>query len=233
MDERTLDSEKRTERLDALKTEFRILIEFHAISFNDLDNKARYWLTVTLPSFLALFGFLISEQSSLSAPLLCAGYSLATCLAAATYYFSSVLLSENVESGILTPPNRDFDDVKPMIEDDDKWDSLADRQVGELLRAIQINESANARKSERLSRAEWSLFRAAPTATVLAAGSAFAYAASSPILSLTPAGSATGNTATTAAAGTGFAVGAAVTAAFLGIRHHRLASKEKSTDCSP
>lgn len=228
-----LDLNKRTERLDTLKSEFRILLEFHAASFKDIDNKARYWLTVALPSFLALFSYLIKVQSSLGLPLLCAGYSLATCLAVATYYFSSILLSENVESGILAPPNRDFAGAKPMIEDDDKWASLEDEQVGELLRAIQINESANARKSGKLSRAEWSLFLAAPTATVLAAASAFAYTATSPFLSASVAGPATGVICTTTAAGVGIAVGAAVSAAFLGFRHRRLASKVKSTNSNP
>jgi len=196
-----LDLEKRTERLNALRLEFKSLIEFHAIGFKDLDDKARYWLTVTLPSFLALFGYLIKEQSVLDMPLLCAGYSLATWLVTATYYFSSVLLSQKVESGILSPPNRDFSEVKPMIEDDDKWSDLADKQVGELLRALQINESGNRRKSTKLSRAERSLFRAAPVATILAA--------------------AAGVIGTTATAGVGIAIGAAVTAAFLGFRHNR------------
>ena len=227
-----MEKEKRTDRLNLLKSKSHDLLKFHALGFKEIDEKARYWLTVALPSFLALFGYLIKAKSTLGTPLICAGYSLETCLAAATYYFSSVLLSQNVKSGILVPANRDFAAAKNMIDDDQKWATLADKQVGELLRAIQINEFANARKSGKLSCAEWSLFRAAPTATVLGAASALVYAAASPLLSAPTAGPTGGIIDTTAAAGIGVAVGASVNAAFLAVRHRRIASRSKTTDGS-
>ncbi|MEM8692444.1 MAG: hypothetical protein AAGG57_11230 [Pseudomonadota bacterium] len=217
-----MDQEKRVEKIDYLKSEFCSLIDFHAISFKDIENKARYWLTVTLPSFFALLGYLINDKSVLDLTLMLAGYALLTCLAVAIYYFSSVLISVRVESGVLVPPNRDLAEAKTAIEDDEKWVDLVDNQLGELLRTIKVNEAANSRKSQRLSFGECSLFRAAPTATVLAAASAFLYTATSPLLSLAPSGTPAGAVSAALAAGAGFGIGAAVTAAFLALRNRNL-----------
>lgn len=146
---------------------------------------------------------------------------MATCLLFASLMFATVLLSERVESGVLAPPNRDFESAKDILDDENAWFSLVDEQASELVRAIKVNETANTKKSRRLRRAETSLFLATPAAVLLAAGSAFAYAAAGPIgPSLTTVPS-TGisDVNPVASAGIGFASGAFATAAALGIRH--------------
>lgn len=220
-----LSIEERNQRLNALRSEFRDLIEFHEKSFKDIDDKGRYWLTITLPAFLALFGYLINEPDSVSAPLLSAGCALATCLAITTFFFSSVLISERVESGILAPMNKDIDGLSGVVDDDKQWNDLPQHQAKELLRAIKVNEAANSRKSTKLSKAEWSLFRSAPAATVLAAGLTFVYTASGPLTGSATAGLSTRVISTSAAAGLGIGVGTIVAAAAIAIRHRCIASK--------
>lgn len=224
----------RIARLDLLKGEFRRLLDFHASSFKELDDKARYWLTITLPSFLALSAFLLESHSELGNPLIGAGTALATCLLASSIFFALVLLSSRIESGVLTPTNRDFESVREVLEDDDKWFSIVDDQAAQLLSAVKNNENANNKKSRRLSRAETSLFLATPTAVTLAAAcAALAYSAAGPFSGGSTAAASAGAIGGAASAvGIGFASGAVSTLAALAIRH--LATlRKKSTDSSP
>lgn len=204
------------------------------MSFKELDDKARYWVTITLPSFLALSAYLLESYPTLGQPVICAGSALATCLLFSSLMFASVLLSERVESGVLVPPDHDFGSAKAILEKDVEWYSLVDKQAYELVRAIKVNEGANNKKSRRLWRAETSLFLATPAAVVFATGSAFAYAAAGPIGTATTAVATAGvvDAALATFAGIGFVNGAFATAAALWIRH-LLALRRKSTNSSP
>jgi hypothetical protein len=84
-------------------------------------------------------------------------------------------MSLQIQSGILAPKSRVFTNSRDVVEEEEKWEELQLKQADELLRAIKNNESQNAVKSRRLRRAEVSLFRGAPTGTILAACAAFAY----------------------------------------------------------
>lgn len=103
--------EKMIQRLTEIKGEFRKLLDFHEKSFAEIDAKARYWLTLTLPSFIALMGYLFNQGAAMAVPLLVATCALASCLFASTILFSSVLVSRRVESGILAPTSRDIVDL--------------------------------------------------------------------------------------------------------------------------
>ncbi|GGO50303.1 hypothetical protein SAMN05444398_1011059 [Roseovarius pacificus] len=204
--------EERIQRIGELKAEFQRLVEFHETSFREIDAKAKYWLTAALPSFIALAGYLFKHGDSLALPLLVSGCALATCLFIAVYLFSSVLLSLRVESGILTPKSRQFDDAECFIKTSEDWAELCELQAQELLDAITINETQNAQKSTRLRRSEVALFRAVPTGICLAGGSAFAYAAACPSGLATTGATAAGTVA-------GIAIGAGTAAAFVALDH--------------
>lgn len=216
------DKAPKAERLTSLNSEFRRLIEFHAISFKEIDDKARYWLTAALPAFLALSGFLFQKGGSLAEPLLCAAYALAVCLLASVYFFAFTLLSLRVESGVLAPQSRSMDNAVDVLESDEKWEGLTLSQTNELLRAIKINEAQNARKSSRLRKAEISLFLSAPTAVCLAAGTALVYSAAGPLFGApasVPPGAPTIISLGNATAVVGAAIGGLSTAAFFALSH--------------
>ncbi|SFQ56597.1 hypothetical protein SAMN05421853_110102 [Roseivivax halotolerans] len=206
--------EERTQRIGELRTEFKRLVEYHEGSFREIDAKAKYWLTVALPSFVALAGYLVKHGDVISLPLLVSGCALATCLLVSVYLFSSVLLSLRVESGILTPASRKFSDAECYIGTAEDWAELCELQAQELLNAITNNETQNAQKGRRLRRGEISLFRAVPAAICLAGGSAFAYAAASP-----RGFSAALTGTTTAGTVAGIAIGAGTAAVLIAFDH--------------
>jgi hypothetical protein len=211
---------ERTERLAQVKVEFQKLLEFHAQSFVEIDGKAKYWLTLTLPSFVALMGYLLKEGSSMPLEQLTPGCALLGCLFISTILFSNVLVSRQVESGILAPRSRDIEDVNWYINDKDHWAELSEDQAAEMLRSIKNNETQNSLKSAELRRAEISLLRGAPTAICLAAGAAFLYAAACPSgLAASATGVCASGMATWAAAGAGIATAILTTAALI-LAHH-------------
>ena len=162
--------EKRAERLAQIKAEFQRLLEFHAQSFVEIDGKAKYWLTLTLPAFVALIGYLIKEGRGMPLELLVPSSALAVCLFISTFLFSSVLISRRVESGILAPESRKIGDVDWYLEKEEQWRELSIHQAAEMLRSIANNETQNSLKGSRLRLGEISLFRSTPTSICLAAG---------------------------------------------------------------
>ena len=226
------DDMEKVERLKSLNTEFRRLIDFHATSFREIDEKARYWLTASLPAFLALSGYLTNKLDQLGFEFICAGFALSTCLLISVYLFANTLLSLNVQSGVLAPRSRSFEAAASVLESDEKWEKLTLQQTEELLRAVKNNETQNARKSKRLKRAEISLFLAAPTAVCLSAGAAFGYAAAGPFFAAT-------TTATSVvvypglAAGAGVIIGGLTVATFLVSSHYRTRFKNVQDKHSP
>ena len=209
-----MSKEHKFDRLAELNSEFRNLIGFHERSYQEIDSKAKYWLTLTLTAFIALAGYLTKEWAELPLPVLVGGSALSSCLFLSTYLFSSVLLSMRIESGILVPASRKISDAEYFLESDEHWKELRENQSEEVLRALANNEKQNARKSARLRRGEVSLFRGTPTAICLAGGSAFIYAAACP-------SGFSASAARVAATGTvaGIAIGAATLAAFVAFDH--------------
>ena len=218
-----MTDEKTVPRLGELKAEFRKLLDFHEKSFAEIDAKAKYWLTLTLPSFVALMGYLFKQGASMPLALLVAGSSLAACLFVSTILFSMVLVSRRVESGILAPTSRKVGDITYFLESGDRWAELLVDQTAEMLRSISNNEKQNAYKASRMRRGEVSLLRGAPTAICLAGGSAFLYTAACPsgfaTTVATTIGVTSGGPAIGVAAAAGIAIGAGTVAAFVLVDH--------------
>lgn len=219
--------EKRARRLNDLKAEFRVLIAFHAKSFEEIDAKAKYWMTLTLPSFIALAGYLFNRGSSMALTAFVAAWALATCLFVSTILFSRVMLSRFVESGILVPRSRNIDDAAWYLENEERWSELCKDQAAEILRAIKNNEYQNALKASRMRKAEVSLFRGAPSAICLAGGSTLLYAATCPhgFVAAT-AGIGAGGPAAGVSAFVGVVLGAATAATFILVDHFLSNAKE-------
>ena len=151
--------EKGIKRLTEVKAEFRKLLDFHEKSFAEIDTKARYWLTLTLPSFVALMGYLFKQGSTMPLPLLVSACALAACLFVSTILFSAGLVSRRVESGILAPKSRQIGGLAWYLETDARWAELHHDQTEEMLRSIANNEAQNAVKASRMRRGEVSLLR--------------------------------------------------------------------------
>lgn len=221
--------EKRVQRIADLRAEFQRLINFHEVSFRDIDAKAKYWLTITLPTFVALAGYLYKNGADMGLPLYVAGYALAANLFVSTFLLSSALGARRVESGILVPTSHRFQDVQYFLENDDHWQELSEDQTAELLNAIKTNQATNAEKSRWLRRGEMSLLRGAPAAICLAGGSAFLYAAACPRWLATPAGvGSCGSSAGGGVTAAGIAIGVATAAALVFADHFITKYRERS-----
>ncbi len=214
-----MTDEKRIERLTHIKTEFQRLLEFHAQSFAEIDGKAKYWLTLTLPAFVALMGYLLGDGSTMPIELFVPACSLASCLFISTIFFSSVLVSRRVESGILAPESRNISDVAWYLENEEQWAELSEDQTAEMLRSIKNNEDQNSLKAAHLRRGEISLLRGAPTSICLAASAAFLYTAACPSGLATTTGVCASGGTTWATTGTGVATSALTIAALILARH--------------
>jgi hypothetical protein len=95
--ETELSEDRREIKVGALRAEFERLLQFHADSFRDIDEKAKYWLTIALPSFLAILGYLFENADKLSAYFIASSSATGICLLASTYFLSAALQSRFVE----------------------------------------------------------------------------------------------------------------------------------------
>jgi len=189
-------------------------MEFHAESFREIDEKAKYWLTISLPSFVGILGYGFQQGTSLSLYLVVIFSSISACLFVAIFHLAATLSSVAVEGGVLlpgSPGSREFSDVGYFLESAEHWLELEEDQAKEMLKAAASNEMQNTRKSVHLKRGELLLFRGVPTAVGLAACATFGYT------SACPTGLATTSTGVIA----GIGIGACVAAAFAVFAHVR------------
>lgn len=208
--------EERDEKLLKLKAEFEKAMAFHAEGFKEIDDKAKYWLTICLPAFLGLVGYGFQTGAALSTYLIVIFSAVSVCLVAAIYFFASTLGSVAVQAGILLPGklgNRDFADTAYFLENERNWRELEEDQAKEMLSAAASNELQNKKKSANLNRAELLLFRGVPAAASLAACATFGYSSACP--------RGFGAASTAAAVAAGIAIGTAVAAALWFVAHAR------------
>lgn len=215
-----MTDQNRLQRLAEMKVDFRRLLDFHEKSFAEIDAKAKYWLTLTLPLFIALAGYILKQWASLPLVFLLAGSALAAVLVISTFLFSTVLVGCYVDSGVLAPENRDPSGMEYFLENEVRWVELYEDQVAEMLRSIANNEKQNARKAIRMRRGEVSLFRGAPAAICLAAGAAFVYAASGPGGLASAAGAISAGTAAGITCCAGISIGTLAATGFVAADHY-------------
>lgn len=202
-------------KLRLLRNEFEKGIDFHAESFREIDAKAKYWLTLTLPGFLAILSYAFQKGSDLSLYLVTSFSSVAVCLVFSIFFFAKTLGSVRVESGILSPGEEGFESANYFLSTDESWAELEYDQVKEACRAFVENEQQNTRKSRHLRNGERLLFWGLPAASCLAVGATFLDATAGPSWLAPTAGAST-------AAATGIVIGAALTAALITFGHlHR------------
>lgn len=202
-------------RRQKLEDEFKELLNFHNKGFEDIDRKAQYWLTISLPAFIALCGIIMESDRALSIPFLAASSALVLCLLVAIYFLSSAIHAKLILSGRLRVKADETDIVEKSISTSRDWQLVRRRQTEELLKAIENNEEANKLKSTALKRGETLLFVSCPTAVLLAGCAAFGYTAANPLHG-------TGATATgviASAVAIGVTAGLAAIAATFGVRH--------------
>lgn len=154
--------EKKLKRTEELKTEFQRSLDFFNDSFEYIDNKARYWLTLILPSLVALAGYLLNNFEKLPSIIVLLASASAVILLAATWHLSSVLISKEIDSGIISPVSGKVDDISPYTETDEKWLELLQNQIEAKLLAEVENSKTLEEKSKSMNYAEVCLFRTLP-----------------------------------------------------------------------
>ena len=203
------------ERTQHILEDLRRGLEFHASSFREIDEKAKYWLTVGVPSLIGLSGYAFQKGFSLSPYLLSLIIAVVSCLFAAVYFFAATIGSSSISAGILLPEDQKAESCLYYSQSDETWGQYETLRVGNTLSALLSNERQNKRKGSRLQVAEALLFRGVPTAACVAASCAA-------LIDVCVAhGRGIGPTAVIA---TGIAVGTGTAAAFW-IATHRRTSK--------
>lgn len=202
-------SQKRThEILDDLRRG----LEFHASSFREIDEKAKYWLTVSVPSLIGLSGYAFQKGFDLSPYFLSLIIAVVICLFAAVYFFAATIGSSSISAGIVMPKDQKAESCLYYSQSAETWEQYETLRVSNALSALLSNERQNKRKGSHLQVAEALLFRGVPTAACVAAICAT-------LIDVCVAhGRGIGPTATIA---TGIAIGTGTAAAFWIFAHRR------------
>ncbi|MFP4304435.1 MAG: hypothetical protein ACLFQF_06080 [Rhodosalinus sp.] len=174
-----------TERLDYLRGEFKELIAFHAESFKDIDNKAKYWLTICVPALIGATGYMLEEWPDLSQSTVSLISATIVQLTIAVVFFGRTIRSCYVDSGLVAPESRKMVDTHYFFEGKKRWIELKYIQAEQLLAAVANNEAATNKKSKLLGIAESLLFLGLPATATLVAGAAFAHSTACPTGSTT------------------------------------------------
>ncbi|WP_417268549.1 hypothetical protein [Celeribacter baekdonensis] len=203
------------QRTQVILDDLRRGLEFHASSFREIDEKAKYWLTVSVPSLIGLSGYAFQKGFDLSPYLLSLIIAVAICLFAAVYFFAATIGSSSISAGILIPEDQKVESCLYYSQSTEKWEQYETLRVAKTLSALLSNERQNMRKGSRLQVAEALLFRGVPAAACAAAICAALVDA------CVAHGRGIGPTATIA---TGIAIGTGTAAAFW-IATHRRTSK--------
>lgn len=169
-----MEETTRTLRLSQVFADFEKGVQFHALSFREIDEKAKYWLTLALPSLFGLIGYGFQKGQELSPYLEVVFSSVSVCLFCAIYYFARTLGTETVRAGITRPDSSNFVDVYYFFESTENWVEYNEFKVKTAFEALDFNESCNYRKSGRLKSAEALLFIGVPGSSFLAVCLAFA-----------------------------------------------------------
>lgn len=208
------ESDMVQERTRHILDDLRRGLEFHASSFREIDEKAKYWLTISVPSLIGLSGYVFQKGLSLSPYLLSLIIAAVICLFVAVYFFAATIGVSSISAGILIPEDQKAESCLYYSRSAEDWGQYETLRVGNTLSALLSNEQQNKRKGSRLQVAEALLFRGVPTAAC-AAGICAA------LIDVCVAhGRGIGATATIA---TSIAIGTG-TAAALGIATHRRTS---------
>jgi hypothetical protein len=207
-----MEENSRSKMMKQLIADFEKGIQFHAVSFREIDDKAKYWLTLALPSLFGLIGYGFQQGQELSPYLMAVFSSVSVCLFAAIYFFARTLDSVSVSGGIARPQSSEFNDLFYFLENPAHWTEYEEEKAKTAFEALELNERCNERKALRLKYAERLLFLGVPSAAFLTVGLAFA---DSRITHWWPGTAAASVTA-------GIVVGASVSATLLIVAHRRI-----------
>lgn len=157
------------ERKQHILDDLRRGLEFHASSFREIDEKAKYWLTVSVPSLIGSSGYALQMGFSLSPYLLSMMVAVVICLFAAVYFFAATIGSSKISAGIVLPKDHKAESCLYYAQSHESWAQYEALRVGHTLSAVLQNEKQNKRKGRHLQVAEALLFRGVPTAACAAA----------------------------------------------------------------
>ena len=157
------------ERKQHILDDLRRGLEFHASSFKEIDDKAKYWLTVSVPSLIGASGYALQMGFSLSPYLLSMMDAVLICLFAAVYFFAATIGSITVSAGILIPEDQKAESCLYYAQSQENWEQYEALRVKITLSALLQNERQTQRKGRHLLVAEALLFRGVPTAACAAA----------------------------------------------------------------
>ena len=152
----------RNERLEGLRINFDRGVSFHLDSFEALERKSKYWLTLSLPSLLGAVGALVQNESSISQNLEAFLASVATCLFVAIFCLGRSIVSTKMSSGIAAPPGWEYSLSEDFLETDEKWREFEELRAKLACEAFAFNEQQNVKKAKLVSLGEELLFFGIP-----------------------------------------------------------------------
>lgn len=161
------DGDLNQERTSKILAELRRGLDFHASAFKEIDEKAKYWLTVCIPSLVALIGYISQQGSNFNSIFLSISTALALCLFLSVYFFSATIGSISIAAGIAIPEDQKADSCMFYTRSSEIWEQYEHIRIEKTLRALLCNETQSRHKGRKLRIAEALLFRAVPTAACI------------------------------------------------------------------
>lgn len=152
----------RNERLEKMRSNFESGVSFHLESFDALERKSKYWLTLSLPALLGVVSALVETERSISNNLEAVLASVVACLFVAVFCLGRSIVSTKMDSGIAAPPGGDYSHSEDFLETDEKWREFEELRAKLACEAFAFNEQQNAKKAKLVSLGEELLFFGIP-----------------------------------------------------------------------
>ena len=155
-------------RSEAILNDLRRGVEFHASSFQEIDDKAKYWLTVCVPSLIGLTGYGLQQGTALNPYLIALISAVAFCLFFTVFFLAKAIGSTSVSAGIALPEDQKADSILYYTQSGENWGVYEKLRIANALNALVANEQTNNSKGKWLIRAEALLFRGTPASACIA-----------------------------------------------------------------
>lgn len=164
-----MDLKEKAERLCHLREEYRNGLEFHRIEFSEIEKKVKYYITVLVPSFLAIGGYTFRDLPDTGEQMSAYFACLLTILFFAILMLALSLKARGTDAGILRPDPPEVSSMAYYLDGDDaRWLMLLEAETQEALNSFAKNEHENKKKSGWLLRGEVTLFFGVPFAPFVA-----------------------------------------------------------------
>lgn len=164
-----MEKDTKNNAIQSIKSDIDRGLGFHERSFEELEKKAKYWLTFCLPSIGLITSYLFANYPTLSPSVLASLSAVVACLLFAVFRMANSIRLQTVSSGSVMPESEEFDELLYYADGTwKKFEKFSLRQCQQRFDALKKYRAANKKKSKAVSEGESLLFFALPVAPIVA-----------------------------------------------------------------